>query len=90
MVAAVSRDIGNSGLNGILLKSDEDPALLKLLQAVKNERAEDIEMLLEKSHTGEPSANVEVKHDVRGVRRQMRTMKMALAPRYDMMLRSRT
>ena len=46
-VAAVGREIGNSGFNRILLKSDQEPALLKLLEAVKNERPEDIEMVPE-------------------------------------------
>ena len=72
-----------------MLKSDQEPILLNLLQAVKNERAEDIEVLLEKSHIGEPRSNVEVKNDVQDVRRQVRTMKMALASRYDLMVRSR-
>ena len=85
-VAAASRAIGNSGFRMILLKSVQEPAFLTLMEAVKNERAEKIKMLLEKSHTGEPTPNVEVTDDVRGFRRHVRTMKTALASRYDMIV----
>ena len=41
-VEAIGKEIGNSGFNRVIIKSDQEPAIRKLLEAVKNERAEEI------------------------------------------------
>ena len=39
-IKAVSREIQNAGHNRIIIKSDQEPAIKELLQAVKRESAE--------------------------------------------------
>ena len=59
-VKAVSREIQNAGYNKVILKSDQEPAIKELLQAVKRERAEKIEFAgigEEESAVGESESN---------------------------------
>ena len=41
-VEAVGREINNSGFNRVLVKSDQEPAIRALLEAVKNERGDEL------------------------------------------------
>ena len=52
-VAAMGREISLSGYNRTILKSDQEPAILNLLKAVKDERSEDMEVILEQTPVGE-------------------------------------
>ena len=80
-VAALGREITLSGYNRMILKSDQEPAILNLLKAVKNERAEDIEIMLEQSPVGEHQSNGEVEITVQLLEGQLRSMKLALESR---------
>jgi len=82
-VEAVGREIGNSGFNRVIVKSDQEASIRKLLEAVKNERAEEIELVPEKSPVGESRANGEVERYVQTIQGQVRTLKMALETRYQ-------
>ena len=83
-VEAIRRKIGNSGFNTVMIESDQDPPIRKLLEAAKNERAEElnlkrkVEMIPESSPVGEPRANGEVQRYVQTVQGHVRTLKMAL------------
>ena len=72
-VKAIGKEVGNSGFNRIIMKSDQQPAIRALLEAVKNERAEEIdieekiEMVPEKSPVAESTANGEVEGHVQTV-----------------------
>ena len=74
----------------MIIKSDQEPAIRKLLEAVKNERAEEIniekkvEIVPEKSPVAESKANGEVERYVQTVPGQVRTLKMSLETRYKM------
>ena len=41
-IEAVGEEISNSGVNKVIITSDEEPAISELLQAVKKERTEQI------------------------------------------------
>ena len=55
-----------------------------MLEAGKIERAEDVEIVPEKSLAAESRANGEVERYVQTVRGQVRTLKMVIATRYKM------
>ena len=70
--------------NRVILKSDQESTMRKLLEAIKNERAEEInmdkkvEMIPEKSPVAESRANGEVEGYVQTVQGQVRTLKTAV------------
>ena len=39
---AIGKEATNSGLNRVIMTSDQEPAIKALLQAVRNERAEEV------------------------------------------------
>ena len=89
-VGAVGREINNSGFNRVIVKSVQEPAIRALLEAVKNERGDEltleskVEMIPEKSPVAESRANGEVERYVQTVQGQVRTLKTALESRYQM------
>ena len=59
-INAVAREIQNTGYNRLIIKSDQEPAIKELVNAVKRERAENIELesfTEEESPVGESSSN---------------------------------
>ena len=88
-VEAIGKEIDNSGFNRVIMKSDQEPVIRALLQAVKNERGDEVniekraELIPEKSPVGESRANGEVERYVQTVQGQVRTLKMALETRYQ-------
>ena len=79
-IKAVAREIQNAGHNRIIIKSDQEPAVKELVNAVKRERAEKIELesfTEEESPVGESSSNGMVERAIQDVQGQMRTMKLA-------------
>ena len=86
-VEAIGKEIDNSGFNRVIIKSDQEPAIRALLQAVKNERGDEmniekrVELIPEKSPVGESRANGEVERYVQTVQGQVRTLKMSLETR---------
>ena len=64
-----------------MLKSDGEPAIISLKEAVKRES--EIDMVLEESPVGEHQANGDIEGAIRQVQGQFRTMKDALETRYN-------
>ena len=67
------------GYTKIIFKSDGEPAIKALKEAIKNELA--IEVIMEESPVGDHAANGDVESAVRQVQGQIRTMKDALESR---------
>jgi hypothetical protein len=59
-VQAVGREIDLAGLRRMIIKSDQEPAIVDLLRVVKSERPESIELQPEESPVGESASNSEV------------------------------
>ncbi len=87
-VGAVVREIELSGYNRLILKSDQGPDILNLLKAVKRERKEDIQIMLEESQVGEHQSNREIGRVNQILQGQFRSMKLALELRYGKPIRS--
>ncbi len=64
----------------MILKSDQEPAMLELKELVKIEREDDI--VLEESPVKESQSNGEVERAIQEVQGQVRTTKAALESRY--------
>ena len=43
-IEAIGKEIENSGFNRVIMKPDQEPAIKALLQAVKNERGEEVDI----------------------------------------------
>ena len=80
-VKQVAKRITLLGYKRILFKSDGEPAIKALKEAVKNEMG--IEIVMEESPVGDHAANGDVENAVRQVQGQIRTMKDALESRYS-------
>ena len=55
-IAAVGKEIANSGLNRGIIKSHQEPAIRQLVEAVKNERAEEINIAKNADDSGKVSS----------------------------------
>ena len=55
----------------MILKSDQEPAIRELLDAVKRERTEPIELMLEESPVGEHKSNGEVENTAQIIQGQL-------------------
>ena len=78
-IAAVGKEIDVSGLTRMTIKSDQEPAIHSLIQAVRRERPETIEcMAPEESPVGESKSNGAVENAIRNVQGQVRTLKLML------------
>ena len=51
--ACVIRDIDHSGYNKLMLKGDQENSMKDIIEAIKRERAEDINVIKEQSSVGE-------------------------------------
>ena len=81
-IKMVGREVRLAGYNRLILKSDQEPSVLELLEAVKRERPEKLEILPEESPVGEHKSNGEVERAIQTVQGQMRTFKLAMQSRY--------
>ena len=82
-IEAVGKEIDLSGLTKMSIKSDQEPAILNLIQAVRRERPETIEcMTPEESPVGESKSNGAIENAIRNVQGQVRTLKLMLEERY--------
>ena len=79
-VKELAKQITLLGYKKILFRSDGEPAIKSLKEAVKNELG--IEVVMEESPVGDHAANGDVESAVRQVQGQIRTMKDALESRY--------
>ena len=79
-VKQLAKQIALLGYKKIILKSDGEPAIKALKEAVRNEVSADITP--EESPVGDHAANGDVENAIRQVQGQIRTMKDALESRY--------
>ena len=79
-VERLKQDLGLLGYKRIVLKSDQEPAILALKAEVK--RTSDIEIVPEMSPVGDSQSNGRAERAVRTMKGQFRTMKEALDSRY--------
>jgi hypothetical protein len=86
-VQAVGREIDLAGLRRMIVRSDQEPALLELLRAVKAERPEDLEIQPEQSPVGESKSNGEIERAIQTVQGHVRTMKLSVQRRYSCNIR---
>ena len=87
-IKMAGREVEMSGYGRMILKSDQEPSIKELLRAVKRERAEDIEVLMEESPVGEHASNGAVEKAIQDVQAQIRTMRLAVQGRYKCNLRN--
>ena len=78
-IKRVGQDLGLLGYKRIILKSDNEPAIRALKEAVKTERNE--ELIMVESPVGESASNGEVENAIRQVEGQTRTIKSSLEER---------
>ena len=82
-IDAVGKEIEQSGLTKMNIKSDQEPALVDLIRAVKRERGESIEVMKpEHSPVGESQSNGRVERTIRTVQAQVRTLKLMVESKY--------
>ena len=67
------------GYNKIILKSNNEPAIVALKQAIKTERSEEI--IMEESPVGESASNGEIENAIKRIDGQFRAMKSSLEER---------
>ena len=70
----VVRDIEQSGYNRMILKSDKESSMTDIINDVKRERAEDIDVMTEKSPVGEHQGNGKVEGAIQTIEGQVVTM----------------
>ena len=86
-VKMMGREIKLSGYSKMILKSDQEPAIRELIEAVKRERSEMIEIQCEESPVGEHKSNKEVESAIQHIQAQFRTMRLGLQSRYRSKIR---
>ena len=79
-VKRIGQDLALLGYKRIVFKSDNEPAILALKQAVKNESA--VEIVMEESPVGESASNGEVENAIKQVEGQFRTVKSNVEEKY--------
>ena len=85
-VKRLSHNLQFLGYKRLILKSDQEPAIINLKAALVRERPEDI--MTEESPVNEHQANGQVERAVRIVQGQIRTMRGALQARINATVRS--
>ena len=81
-IKMIVREVKLSGYSRMILKSDQEPSILALLEAVKRELGEACEIVPEQSPVGEHQSNGQVENAIRIVQAQVRTMRIGLQSRY--------
>ncbi len=81
-VQAIGREIDLAGLRRMIIKSDQEPAIVDLLRVVKSERPESIELQPEESPVGESASNSEVERAIQTVQGQIRALRSSMEHRY--------
>ena len=82
-IDAVGKEIEQSGLIKMSIKSDQEPVLVDVIRAVKRERGESIEVMKpEHSPVGESQSNGRVERTIRTVQAQVRTLKLMVESKY--------
>ena len=86
-LSCLVRDVEQSGYNRLLLKGDQENSMKDIIEAVRRERAEDIDVMKENSAVGEHQENGSAERAVQTVQGQERSMKLALEHRYKTVVR---
>ena len=79
-IQRLQTDIANLGYKKLILKSDDEKAIIAFKEAVKRERDQDI--ILEKSPDYDHQANGEVGKQIQEIQGQIRTVKLNLEANY--------
>ena len=89
-IKMLGREIGLSGYSRMILKSDQEPSIKELADAVKRarERSEKVEIMPEESPVGEHKNNGEVERAIQTIQGQMWTMRLAWQSRYKAKIRT--
>ncbi len=80
-VDAVRKFVEQLGYNKIIMKSDSEPAILALKEAVRRETS--VEVVVEESPVGDHQANGVAENAVKNVQGQFRVLKDALESRIN-------
>ena len=80
-IKRVGQDIGLLGYRKFIFKSDNEPAIRALKEAIKNERQEEI--IMEESPVGESASNGEVEAAIKQVEGMFRSIKSGLEERLN-------
>ena len=72
----------------MILTSNQEPAIRELLDAVKRERTEALDITIEESPVGEHKSNGEVENTAQVIQGQLRTLRLGLQSRYKIRLRA--
>ena len=86
-IAMISREVELTGYNRLILKTDQEPAILDLMAMVKRERPEDVEIISEQSPVGEHQSNGDVERAAQTIEGQIRRMLFGLEGRYKSRIR---
>ena len=78
-IKRIVRDIALLGYKKIIFKSDNEPAIIALKQAIKAERPEEI--ILEESPVGESASNGKIESAIKQVEGMFRSLKSSLEER---------
>jgi hypothetical protein len=84
-IERLQKDISNLGYKKMILKSDNEPAIIALKEAVKRERDQDI--ILEESPEYDSMGNGEIERQIQEVQGQIRAIKLNLEANYKNKLR---
>ena len=76
----VSKVLDVLGYRRLVLKSDQEPAILQLKEQVKDERTEEI--IMEMSPVEDSRSNGEIEKAIQDVQGQIRTLKSSMEGRY--------
>ena len=77
-VKKLSNILSGTGYRRVILKSDQEPAVMSLKEAVKREIDIEVEVAFEESPVGEHQSNGEIENAVNRIRGQIRVTKDAL------------
>ena len=81
-VKKLAKILSGTGYRRVILKSDQEPAVMSLKEAVKREIDIEVEVAFEESLVGEHQSNGEVENAVNRIRGQIRVTKDALETRF--------
>ena len=81
-VGCMVRDVEQAGYNRLIIKNDQENSIRDVVNAVKRERAEDIQVLPEESAKGEHQDNGKVERAAQTMEGQIVTMRLSLESRY--------
>ena len=73
--------LSSTGYRRVIIKSDQEPSIMALKEAVKREIELEVEIAFEESPVGEHQSNSEIENAINRIRGQLRVSKDALESR---------